>query len=202
MTNRGILFVVSGPAGVGKGTVCKEYVSKNKNAFLSVSATTRAPRPGEEEGINYFFKTREEFERMLENDEFIEHAEFCGNLYGTPKRAVEQRLEQGSDVILEIEVQGALQIKQKFSECVLIFIVPPSYGELETRLVGRGTETPEVVEKRLRRALEEFQLMSKYDYILMNDVVDDAEARLECIAAAERLKASRNTELIKELCLK
>ncbi len=202
MKTKGVLLVISGPAGVGKGTVCKEFMSRNQTAFLSVSMTTRAPREGEAEGINYFFRSKEEFIKLVAEDKFLEHAEFCDNYYGTPKEAVEKQLEAGNDVILEIEVQGALQVKEKFPEAVLIFVLPPSYSELRDRLVGRGTETPEVVEKRLTRAKEEFGFIGKYDYILMNDTVEEAVARLESIVCAEKLSTSRNKTLISEFNIK
>ncbi len=199
MNNKGILLVISGPAGVGKGTVCKEFMSRSESAFLSVSMTTRQPREGEVEGVNYFFRSKEEFDALVKENKFLEYAEFCGNSYGTPREAVEKRLSCGEDVILEIEVQGALQVKEKFKECVLIFVVPPSFEELRDRLVGRATETPEVVEKRLRRAKEEFELIPEYDYILMNDTVEQAVERLESIVTAEKTKTSRNTEFINTL---
>ncbi len=198
MKSKGVLLVISGPAGVGKGTVCKEFMQKNKNTFLSVSMTTRQPREGEVEGVNYFFRTKEEFMKLVSENKFLEYAQFCDNCYGTPREAVEEQLEKGHDVILEIEVQGALQVKEKFDECILVFVVPPSYEELKGRLVGRGTETPDVVEKRLLRALEEFKLMPRYDYILMNDTVENAVQRLEAVVTAEKTKTSRNKELINE----
>ncbi len=199
MGSKGVLLVVSGPAGVGKGTVCKEFMTRNEKAFLSVSMTTREPRTGEIDGVNYYFTTKEEFLKLVAENKFLEYAQFCDNYYGTPTEEVQKQLSRGNDVILEIEVQGALQIKEKFPECILIFVVPPSFAELKDRLTGRATETPEVVEKRLNRAREEFEFMPEYDYLLLNDTVEKAVARLESIVTAEKLKACRNEELINKL---
>ncbi|MBR2471249.1 MAG: guanylate kinase [Clostridia bacterium] len=170
MKSSGVLIVLSGPAGVGKGTICSNIVEKDENIFLSVSATTRAPRGAERDGIEYFFKSKDEFESMIERDELLEYASFCDNYYGTPKKTVMDRINSGEDVILEIEVQGAFQVKEKFPEAVLVFILPPSFEELKNRLVGRGTETPDVVEKRLTRAEDELKLAADYDYIIVNSV--------------------------------
>lgn len=199
MKNKGLLLVISGPAGVGKGTVCKEYLSGEKDTFLSVSATTRKPRAGEEDGVSYHFREREEFERLIREDKLLEYACFCGNYYGTLREEVEKKIYEGSDVILEIEVQGAMQIRERYPEAVLIFVMPPSYRELEDRLRGRGTETPEVIEKRLKRALEEFRLAPRYDYILVNDEIEKAVKRLQAIVCAEKYKADRNLEFIREV---
>ncbi len=197
--NKGILCVVSGPAGVGKGSVCKDYLNRYENTFLSVSATTRQPRPGEEHGISYYFKTKEEFEEMIENGDLLEYARFCDNYYGTPKKEVQRSLDEGKDIILEIEVQGALKVKEIMPEAVLIFIFPPSFEELEKRLVGRNTETPEVIEKRLFRAKEELMISKQYDYIVVNDEIELASQKIHCIIDAEKQKVSRNKKLITEV---
>lgn len=197
--NKGILCVISGPAGVGKGSVCKDYLSRYDDTFLSVSATTRQPRPGEENGINYYFKTKDEFEKMITNGELLEYASFCGNYYGTPEKEVRRSLEEGKDIILEIEVQGALKVKEIMPEAVLIFIFPPSFEELEKRLTGRNTETPEVIAKRLERAKEEFVISKQYDYVVVNDEIEIASNKIRCIVDAEKQKVSRNEKLITEV---
>ena len=161
--SKGILLVISGFAGTGKGTLVQELLKQYDNYALSVSATTRDPRPGEEDGVHYFFKTKEEFEQMIQEKKLIEYACYVGNYYGTPKEYVQEQLENGKDVILEIEIQGALKIKEQFPETLLLFMVPPSAQVLEDRLRGRGTETEEVVQKRLRRAVEEAEFIEKYD---------------------------------------
>lgn len=174
MSDKGLLVVISGFSGVGKGTLMKELISKYDNYALSVSATTRAPRNGEENGREYYFKTKEEFEEMIEKDELLEHACYVGNYYGTPKQYVEDMKEKGKDVILEIEVQGAKKIKQKVPDAVTVFVVPPSAEELKNRLVGRGTETEDVINARLARAYEESFTMEDYDYILVNDDLQES----------------------------
>ena len=156
--NTGLKIVLSGPSGSGKGTIVKELI-KDEQFLLSISATTRAPRQGEEEGVHYFFKTREAFETMIENNELLEYAQFCGNYYGTPKAFIEESVKNGKDVILEIEVEGAMQIKKIYPEAIFIFVVPPSLTELENRLVGRATETRDVIEQRLSRAKEELHFI-------------------------------------------
>ena len=167
MKNKGLLFVVSGPSGVGKGTICQEYVKTHDDSVLSISATTRAPREGEKHGVNYYYITNEEFEAGIAKGEFLENAVFCGNRYGTPKKAVLEMLESGKNVILEIEVQGAMQVRSHYPEGVFVFVIPPSLQELENRLRGRNTETDDVIKKRLERAKQEFALCEKYNYILM-----------------------------------
>lgn len=174
MSDKGLLVVISGFSGVGKGTLMKELISKYDNYALSVSATTRAPRNGEENGREYYFKTKEEFEEMIEKDELLEHACYVGNYYGTPKQYVEDMKEKGKDVILEIEVQGAKKIKEKVPDAVTVFVVPPSAEELKNRLVGRGTETEDVINARLARAYEESFTMEDYDYILVNDDLQES----------------------------
>ncbi len=194
--SKGVLTVVSGFSGAGKGTVMKRLIQKYDDYALSISVTTRKPREGERDGIEYFFKTKEEVETMIKNDEFLEYARYVDNYYGTPRFYVEEMLAKGKNVILEIEIQGAMQIKAKNSEAVLVFVTPPSFEELRNRLVGRGTETADVIESRLRRASEEAEGMSSYDYILVNDQVEDCVDRLHQIILSERAKAQRNEEFI------
>ncbi len=199
MTNKGLLLVISGPSGAGKGTVCKALLEKSKDISLSVSATTRAPRPGEVDGESYYFLSLETFRSMIDNGEFIEWAAFCENYYGTPRKKVEEKLAEGKDVILEIEVQGAMQVKSKFPEAVFIFVLPPSKEELKNRLKGRGTETDDVVEKRLERALSEYQYIENYNYIIINDEVDLAAERIRAVITAEKLRMERSAEQIKTI---
>lgn len=194
--SEGVLTVVSGFSGAGKGTVMKRLIQKYDDYALSISVTTRNPREGERDGIEYFFKTKEEVEAMIENDEFLEYARYVDNYYGTPRFYVEEMLAKGKNVILEIEIQGAMQIKAKNPEAVLVFVTPPSFEELRNRLVGRGTETADVIESRLRRASEEAEGMLSYDYILVNDQVEDCVDRLHQIILSERAKAQRNEEFI------
>ena len=196
MNRKGILIIVSGFSGAGKGTVMKRLIQKYDDYALSISVTTRKPREGERDGIEYFFKTKEEVETMIENDEFLEYARYVDNYYGTPRFYVEEMLAKGKNVILEIEIQGAMQIKSKNPEAVLVFVTPPSFEELRNRLVGRGTETADVIESRLRRASEEAEGMPSYDYILVNDQVEDCVDRLHQIILSERAKAQRNEEFI------
>ena len=169
MDKKGILLVISGFSGAGKGTVVNRLMEKYDEYALSISMTSRSPRPGEQDGVNYFFVSREKFEKTIAENGFLEYAEYCGNYYGTPKEFVNKQLEAGKNVILEIEIQGATNIKKVFPESLLIFITPPSAEELEKRLKGRGTETDEVIAKRLRRAYEESDGMDTYDYIIVND---------------------------------
>ena len=194
--SKGVLTVVSGFSGAGKGTVMKRLIQKYDDYALSISVTTRKPREGERDGIEYFFKTKEEVETMIKNDEFLEYARYVDNYYGTPRFYVEEMLAKGKNVILEIEIQGAMQIKSKNPEAVLVFVTPPSFEELRNRLVGRGTETADVIESRLRRASEEAEGMPSYDYILVNDQVEDCVDRLHQIILSERAKAQRNEEFI------
>ena len=194
--SKGVLTVVSGFSGAGKGTVMKRLIQKYDDYALSISVTTRTPREGERDGIEYFFKTKEEVESMIENDEFLEYARYVDNYYGTPRFYVEEMLAKGKNVILEIEIQGAMQIKAKNPEAVLVFVTPPSFEELRNRLIGRGTETADVIESRLRRASEEAEGMPSYDYILVNDQVEDCVDRLHQIILSERAKAQRNEEFI------
>ena len=194
--SQGVLTVVSDFSGAGKGTVMKRLIQQYDDYALSLTVTTRNTREGERDGIEYFFKTKEEVEAMIENDEFLEYARYVDNYYGTPRFYVEEMLAKGKNVILEIEIQGAMQIKAKNQEAVLVFVTPPSFEELRNRLVGRGTETADVIESRLRRASEEAEGMPSYDYILVNDQVEDCVDRLHQIILSERAKAQRNEEFI------
>lgn len=180
------LFVISGCSGVGKGTVLKSFMSRNSDSFMvSISCTTRKPRPGEVDGVNYFFVTKEEFLRSIKEDKFLEYAEFAGNYYGTKKKFIKQKLEEGMNVILEIETQGALQVKKQMPEAVLVFIAPPSVEELENRLRGRHTEDEVSIQKRLHEVKVEMERSKLYDYVVLNDDVERASAELESIAAKE-----------------
>ena len=172
MNHQGILVVVSGFSGAGKGTLMKELLKRYDNYALSISATTRAPREGETDGKEYFFVTKEQFEKMRDERKLIEYAQYVNNYYGTPKEYVEQKMAEGKDVILEIEIQGALKVKKRFPDALLLFVTPPSAEELRRRLVGRGTETLEVINARLARAAEEASGMEAYDYLLINDDLD------------------------------
>lgn len=192
--NKGVLTVVSGFSGSGKGTIMKALLKKYDNYALSISATTRSPREGERNGREYFFKTKEEFQRLIEEDQLIEYAQYVENYYGTPREYVERCLDEGKDVILEIEVQGARKIKAKIPEAVLIFVTPPSAKELRARLVGRGTESMEVIESRLNRANEEAVVMPDYDYLLVNDDLEQCVEDMHGIIQAERCKMKRNEE--------
>lgn len=196
---KGLLLVVSGPSGAGKGTICKSLMAKYPGAHLSVSATTRQPRPGEVEGESYYFISEEMFRSMIAEDGFIEWACFCQNYYGTPKKKVEEKLAEGKDVILEIEVQGAMQVRSEYPEAVFVFVTPPSLAELRNRLAGRGTEKPEVIEERLKTALWEYSNIEKYNYILENDDVDSATDRLISIIEAEKQRTERNALFISEI---
>lgn len=199
MSKRGILVVVSGFAGSGKGTLMKELTGKYDNYALSISATTRSPRPGEEDGREYFFKTVEEFKEMIAADQFVEYAQYVNNYYGTPKEYVEKQLESGKDVILEIEIQGALQVKEKFPETLLLFVTPPTAEILKERLVGRGTETMPVIEARMARAAEEAEGIEKYDYLIINDKLDECVMTMHEIIQNEHVRTFRNKEFIKNM---
>ena len=191
--NKGILTVVSGFSGAGKGTIMKELLKQHPDTYaLSISATTRNPRPGETDGVEYFFRTREEFEQMIAEDALIEYAQYVGNYYGTPKAYVEEQLLAGKNVILEIEIQGALKVKEKFPDTLLLFVTPPSAEELKNRLVGRGTETMDVVISRLNRANEEAEGIEQYDYLVINDVLEDAVEEVHQIIQNEHYRVSRN----------
>ena len=191
--------MVSGFSGAGKGTVMKKLMEEYDNYALSISMTTRKPRPGEEDGREYFFVTKEQFEAKIGQDGLIEYASYCGNYYGTPRAYVEQQLEAGKDVILEIEIQGALKIKEKFPTALLLFVMPPSAQELRKRLVGRGTETQEVIDQRMHRAVEESEGMEQYDYIVINDQLEECVKELHAIIGAAHHTPSRNEELIHKM---
>ena len=192
MTERGLLIVFSGPSGVGKGTVRQEIFSTPDHKFeYSVSMTTRQKRPGEVDSVDYFFRTREEFEELIKNGQMLEYAEYVGNYYGTPLTYVNETLDKGIDVFLEIEVQGALQVKKKVPDGVFIFLTPPDLDELKDRLVGRGTDSEEVIRQRIERAKEEIALMREYDYAVVNDEVPLAAERVKRIIEAEHFRVDR-----------
>ncbi|MBS5937686.1 guanylate kinase [Clostridium sartagoforme] len=192
--NRGVLIVISGPSGAGKGTICKALLEKHKNIYLSVSATTRQPREGEVEGVNYYFLTKDDFEEKVRNNGFLEYANVHGNFYGTPKVNVEKMLEDGKDVILEIDIQGALQVKENFKEGVFIFILPPSMEELKQRIIKRGSETEESLMTRFKNAYKEINYVSKYNYAVVNDTLEVAVAKVEGIITAEKCRVDRIKE--------
>ena len=199
MKKQGTLVVVSGFAGTGKGTVMKELLRRYDSYALSISATTRNPRPGEVDGREYFFKTIEEFEQMIEKNEFVEYACYVGNYYGTPKQYVEEQLAAGKDVILEIEIQGALNIKSQFPNALLLFIAPPSADVLKARLVGRGTESEDVIEQRLARAVEESKGIENYDYLVVNDDLDECVETVHQMIQSAGWKMSRREADVEEL---
>lgn len=196
---KGILIVVSGFSGAGKGTLMKKLLEEYDNYALSISATTRNPRQGEVDGREYFFKTTEEFEKMIACDELIEYAKYVENYYGTPKNYVMEQLEAGKDVVLEIEIQGALKVKEKYPDTLLMFVTPPSAAVLKERLVGRGTETMEVIESRMKRAVEESLGMEKYDYLVVNDDLDTCVKEMHHIIQSEHDKSFRNAEFISQI---
>lgn len=197
--SKGLLLVISGFSGAGKGTVMKRLLELHDEYSLSISATTRKPREGEADGREYFFKTVEEFEKMIAEDALIEHAQYVGNYYGTPKAYVEEQLDKGNNVILEIEIQGAMNIKRMFPDAVLMFITSPSAAELEKRLRGRGTEDETTIKARLSRAAEEAEGVEDYDYIVINDEVDLCVGRIHDIVLSEKMKAEYNLGLINNI---
>ena len=200
LNDKGLLIVISGPSGVGKGTVRKAlFDMPNHNLTYSISMTTRNIRPGEKDGREYYFVSKEEFKDRINKGLFLEHAEFVGNYYGTPLDKVNEQLEAGKEVVLEIEVNGALQVKEKVPECVMIFIVPPSKEDLYQRLMSRGTESPEVIKERVDKANKEFKVAPKYDYIVVNDEVSNAADRIMAIIRAEHAKTSRSIHKYYEL---
>lgn len=200
MKKKGILIVVSGFSGAGKGTIMKELLKRFEEQYaLSISATTRNPRAGEEDGREYFFKTKEQFEEMIKEKELIEYAQYVGNYYGTPKAYVEQMLDAGKDVILEIEIQGALKVKEKFPDTLLLFVSPPSAEVLKERLIGRGTEDIETINKRLLRASEESLGIENYDYFVVNDDLDTCVCEVHSIIQNEKSRVSRNINLINHI---
>lgn len=197
--NSGLLVVISGPSGSGKGTICKKLIEDLESIKVSVSATTRKPRVGEIEGKNYFFIDEENFKNKIKNEEFLEYALVYGNYYGTPKKAVLKELENGKDIILEIDIQGALKVKENYSKGVFIFILPPSLEELKNRIEGRGTDSEEVIRGRLKCAYDELNYAFQYDYVVLNDEVEIAVDKIKEIISAEKNKATRNQALIKKI---
>ena len=189
--NKGLLIVLSGPSGVGKGTVCSVLRNKMPDLVYSVSATTRQPRQGETDGINYFFKSRDQFQDMIARGAMLEHAEYVGNYYGTPRDFVEQTINSGKDIILEIEVQGALKVKETFPQGVFIFLMPPSLDVLKERITGRGTESQDIIDSRMSVAAEEISLIRYYDYAVVNDEIDAACTRIQSIVTAEHCRKER-----------
>ena len=195
--SKGVLYVLSAPSGCGKGTVLKELFGRNDNIYYSISATTRAPREGEENGVSYYFVTKERFLELIESGGMLEYAEFCGNYYGTPRKAIEDRLEQGCDVVLEIETAGAMKVKRACPEAVLIFMLPPSIEVLKHRLIGRGTDSEEVIKRRVSEAEREIHMSYKYDYVFVNDELSKAVDDLENIMKSAKYLVSQNKDLIK-----
>ena len=193
--NKGLLIVISGPSGAGKGTICKALLEKN-DFWISVSATTRTPRNGEINGESYYFLTREDFKDKIAKNDFLEYAEVYGNLYGTPRSSVMEKLEDGKDVILEIDIQGALKVKEAYDEGVFIFILPPSMEELKRRIENRGSETPESLMTRFKSAYKEINYVSKYSYAVVNDTVDEAVKKIDSIVVAERCRVDRIKDTI------
>ena len=196
MGKKGILIVISGFSGAGKGTLVRELLKKYDEYVLSISMTTRTPRPGEPEGVDYFVTDREHFVETIERNGLVEYAQYCGNYYGTPRAYVEEQLAAGRNVILEIEIQGALKVRKEYPECLLIFVTPPSAEELERRLVGRGTESREVIQKRLSRAVEESEGVEAYDYIVVNDRLEECVEEIHCLVDAARRAPVRRNEFI------
>lgn len=199
MKKSGILIVISGPSATGKGTVCKSLMEMNPNLEYSTSVTTREPRKGEKEGINYFFRTPEEFQQMIRQDELLEWAEVYGNFYGTPRSHVQAYLESGKDIVLEIDTQGALQVKSRFPQGVFIFLMPPSLEELACRIQKRGSETPEAMERRLKSARLEIGSAFQYNYLVVNDDVDQAVFQIQQILAAEKCRMDRNLYAVNQM---
>lgn len=195
MTEKGLLIVLSGPSGVGKGTVRQAIFSQGEQSFMySISATTRQKRPGEVDGVDYFFKTKEEFEQMIENDELLEYTNYVGNYYGTPVDYVQNTLNSGKDIFLEIEVQGAMKVKEKMPDGIFIFLTPPDMVELEARILNRGTDASPIIRQRMQKAVEELNLMRYYDYAVENDTVSNAVHKILAIIRSEHLKVSRILE--------
>ena len=197
--NRGLLIVVSGASGTGKGTVCKEILNDMPEVAYSISATTRDPRPGEINGKEYYFLSREEFTSWIAEDKFLEFAEVYGNFYGTPLNKIDERRNRGEDVLLEIDVQGALNVKKKCPDGIYIFLLPPSLDELKRRIEGRGTETPESLQRRLDNAIAEIKIGREYSYTVVNDLVENAVAKIKSIIIAERCKVERNIDKFRDM---
>ena len=191
---KGLLIVISGASGTGKGTVCKKILADSPEVAYSVSATTRKPRTGEVDGKEYYFLSVEQFKTWIAEEKFLEYAEVYGNFYGTPLNKIEERLNRGDDILLEIDVQGALNVKQKCPDGVYIFLLPPSLDELKRRIEGRGTENPESLSRRLKNAVAEIKIGLEYDYVVVNDTIDNAAAQILAILTAERLKVARNVD--------
>ena len=191
---KGLLIVVSGASGTGKGTVCKKILADLPEVAYSISATTRKPRPGEIDGKEYYFLSVEEFKAWIAEEKFLEYAEVYGNFYGTPLNKIEERLNRGEDILLEIDVQGALNVKRKCPDGVYIFLLPPSLEELKSRIEGRGTENPESLARRLKNAVAEIKIGLEYDYVVVNDTIDNAAEQIKEILTAERLKVARNAD--------
>ena len=192
---KGSLIVLSGPSGAGKGTICNEVLNNNKNVWLSISCTSRKPRNGEIDGVNYYFLSKDEFESKIENNGFLEYAIYNDNYYGTPRDKIKEKLDQGIDVILEIEVQGALKVKELVKEAIFIFILPPSMEELKSRLKNRGTETEEKILKRFKTAYNEINEINKYNYVVVNDKIDSAVSKINAILLAEKCRVDRIEEV-------
>ncbi|GLI50320.1 guanylate kinase [Tepidanaerobacter syntrophicus] len=199
MSEKGLLIVVSGPSGVGKGTLCNALVKNIDNLFISISATTRPPRTGEVNGVNYIFMNQENFEEKIEEGQFLEWAKVYNNYYGTPKEFVVEKLKEGKDVILEIDIQGAAQVKKNCPNGVFVFIAPPSLEELRKRIINRGTDNEESINLRLKSAKEEMRASFDYDYVIINDDLDKAVLKLQSVILAERCKVSRNKDKILEI---
>ena len=197
--SKGFLLIVSGPAGTGKGTVCKEVLERNEDIIYSISATTRQPREGEEDGVNYLFINDDKFKNMIDKDEFLEHAHVHTNYYGTPKKFVAEQVEKGEIVLLEIDVQGALQIKQNYSEAVFVFLLPPTMEELRNRIIKRATESKEDIERRYKNAFKEIEFLGKYDYFVINNEIEKAVEDIESIIRAEKLRVKRHSNLKDEI---
>ena len=202
VSDKGLLIVLSGPSGVGKGTVRKAIFDHPETNFkYSISMTTRQKREGERDGIDYFFKSHEEFETLIEQDKFIEYAEYVGNYYGTPVDYVKETIADGHDVFLEIEVEGAKQVREKFPDALFIFLAPPTLAQLEERLIGRGTDSQEVISHRIKEARRELSLMNLYDYVVINDDVGTARQKIQCIVEASHLECSRVENKLRKLLL-
>lgn len=199
MSKKGLLVVLSGPSGSGKGTIIHDFLKINPKIYLSISATTRAPRKGEINGSHYYFISRSEFEQLIENNGMLEYAVYCENYYGTPKKEILESINEGKDVFLEIEVQGAMQVKKAYPDAVLIFIIPPNLKELQARLIGRGTESDDVINQRLSTSIEEIKYAENYDYIVINDTVASAIKDVTSIISAEKNSIKRNKFLINEV---
>lgn len=195
---RGLLIVISGPSGSGKGTICDELLNKRKDLCISTSATTRSPRTNDIDGITYFFKTEQEFKDMIEKDELLEWVKYCDNYYGTPKKNLESKLDEGKDVILEIDVVGGLKVKSKYPESILVFILPPSFKDLLLRLKCRGTEDEELMNKRIKKAVDEIEYGKKYDYFVRNDTIENAVMKIDKIIDSEKCSLSRNLDKFSE----